>query len=198
VPAPPRPARRRRLLLLLRLPSPSSGGRAGWLAAQRGSPEGEALRWLAGFLAEVDRGSPRNRMPARELAITLADGACVIAAWTSLSPPSLSLSLPPSVVRACSDCGFVCPCVLHVLCSGHEIYEHTGGGRLEQPAAMHLPGRTPPPGTPHGRGGGGGEAEPEGAPSAEQAQLWVMRFLQHAIAVMSRRQRSLVALSPGG
>eukprot|EP01047_Picozoa_sp_COSAG01_P101614 COSAG01_NODE_31322_length_599_cov_2.808000_1_plen_116_part_10 len=85
MPAPPRPARRRRLLLLLRLPSPSSGGRAGWLAAQRGSPEGEALRWLAGFLAEVDRGSPRNRMPARELAITLADGACVIAAWTSLS-----------------------------------------------------------------------------------------------------------------
>jgi hypothetical protein len=97
------------------------------LDGMRGSLRGEAWRWLARFLAEVEQASPRNKMPARELAIVLAP---------LLSPEPRP---EPSADRAAE----------------------------------------PPP------------AAATNAAACERT-MHVMRFVQHSVAVMARKQLSLV------
>ena len=99
------------------------------LDGMRGSLRGEAWRWLARFLAEVEQASPRNKMPARELAIMLA--------------PLLSPEPRP------------------------------------EPSADRAAEPPPPP------------AAATNAAACERT-MHVMRFVQHSVAVMARKQHSLV------
>jgi hypothetical protein len=100
------------------------------LDEMRGSPRGEAWRWFARFLAEVQQASPRNSMPARELAIVLA--------------PLVAHATAPHTASASAD----------------------------------------------------GAADAAGSSSAAtdecEREMHVMRFVQHSVAVMARKQLSLV------
>ena len=99
------------------------------LDEMRGSLRGEAWRWFARFLAEVQQASPRNSMPARELAIVLA--------------PLISRT------RAATD-----------------------------PASAAATDAA-------------GSAEENGVDECER-EMFVQRFVQHSVAVMARKQLSLV------
>lgn len=99
------------------------------LDEMRGTLRGDAWRWFVRLLAEIQHASPRNNMPARELAIVLS----------------------PLVAR-------------------------TKAPRVSAPA------------------GGGAEAADHSTSTADdcEREMHVMRFVQHCVAVMARKQLSLV------
>eukprot|EP01043_Picozoa_sp_COSAG02_P038611 COSAG02_NODE_2990_length_7607_cov_3.437134_8_plen_406_part_00 len=98
------------------------------LDEMRGTLCGDAWRWFVRLLAEIQQASPRNNMPARELAIVLA----------------------PLVVR---------------------------------PKAPHISASV-----------SGTEADDRSTSAADdcEREMHVMRFIQHCVAVMARKQLSLV------
>lgn len=97
------------------------------LDEMRGSLQGEAWRWFARFLAEVQQASPRNNMPARELAIVLAP--LISRASTAADPASTAAAEGGSTDETVDEC---------------------------------------------------------------EREMFVQRFVQHSVAVMARKQLSLV------